>query len=141
MYLRMHYKRQDGANFFSTVGSIGCANAIRYLAECRALPTIAAYTLYLKSRAEKEIADREEKLKWQQYELQRDNYFAEQLWVLGAGLNFASGTGKSQKPTYERFAEMLKRMYEGEAGPPPKITKEDVKAQFLRLKRKRAEND
>jgi len=54
--------------------------------------------------------------------------------VLGAGLNFVSGKGKSQKPTYERFAEMLKRMHEDETEPPPKVTKEDVKAQFMRLK-------
>jgi len=59
---------------------------------------------------------------------------ADQLWVLGAGRNFASGNGKSSKPTYERFAEQIQRIMEDSKEPLPKITKEDVKAKFLSLK-------
>ena len=116
------------------MGNIGGQNAIRYIAECHSLPSLAAYTYYLKSKWEEELNRRNERVEQLRYERIRDNYFADQLWVLGAGLNFVSGAGKAKKPTYERFAEMLKRLAEDEK-PAPKITKKDVKAQFMRLKR------
>ena len=68
-----------------------------------------------------------EKAKLLNHELQRDIYALDCLWALAAEMRF----NIDGKPTIQRFSELISPNQEI---PEAKITKEDMKSKFRRLK-------
>jgi len=60
-------------------------------------------------------------------------HIANELWIMNTW-NIAYYTQNKKKHEHPRFHEVIKEVF-GDKTPPPKVTKDDVKAQLMRLKR------